>query len=155
MNKFKEFQFAGIIFIIMLPVQILLSIVFIMQAGTKPMTFIPFLISNVTFVLIYLLFYGMTTTVDDERIIITYGIGLIRKTITLSEVKSVRVATSPWYYGWGIRFIPNGMLYNINGLDGVELTLSNRAGIIRIGSSDSNALRNTISNSIGSKSTLA
>lgn len=148
MNYFKEFQFASIIFIIAIPAQILLAAMFITQAGTHPMSSGSFLIANGTFVIIYLLFYGMETTIDDESIRISYGIGLIRKTIKLANVKTVSVVSNPWYYGWGLRLIPNGMLYNISGAAGVELTFNDTPRIIRIGSTDAPALEKTISASI-------
>jgi len=90
----------------------------------------------------------MTTTIEGDVLRISYGIGLIRKTIHLSEIGSVEVVRSPWIYGWGIRFIPNGMLYNIKGLSGVELTFKGRSRIIRIGSSNADALRDAISKEI-------
>ena len=31
--------------------------------------------------------------------------------------------TTHWIYGWGIRWIPGGWLWNVSGLDGVELAL--------------------------------
>ena len=30
-----------------------------------------------------------------------------------------------WYYGWGIRYTPHGWLFNVSGLDAVELELKN------------------------------
>lgn len=151
MKTFKEFQFATIIFIIAIPAQILLAIMFITQAGTKPMTLVPYLIANSTFVIIYLLFYGMKTTIDEQWIRISYGVGVITKKVKLSDVKDVSVVSNPWYYGWGIRFIPNGMLYNINGSSGVELTFNEKSRILRIGSADASALRIAISASIKGK----
>jgi hypothetical protein len=148
MNSFKEFQFASIIFIIAIPAQIFLAVMFITQAGTHPMSSGSFLIANGTFVIIYLLFYGMKTTIDDESIRISYGIGLIRKTIKLVNVKTVSVISSPWYYGWGIRLIPNGMMYNISGSAGVELTFKDTSRVIRIGSASAPVLENTINGKI-------
>ena len=150
MKTFKEFQFATIIFIIAIPAQMLLAAMFIIQAGTKPMTLVPYLIANGTFVVIYLLFYGMKTIIDEQTIRITYGIGLITKKIKLDEVKDVSVVSNPWYYGWGIRFIPNGMLYNISGSAGVELTFKEKSRILRIGSANASALKLAISSSIKS-----
>lgn len=125
---------------------------FITQAGTKPMPLVPFLIANSTFVIIYLLFYGMTTTVNEDSIRISYGIGLITKKIKLSDVNAVSIVSNPWYYGWGIRIIPNGMLYNISGSAGIELTFRERSRIFRIGSSNAEALASVISSIVKRKS---
>jgi hypothetical protein len=70
-----------------------------------------FLAVNAILVLVYLLFYGMKTEVNENSIRISYGIGLIRKTIKLVDVKSVSTVSNPWYYDRGIRLIANGWLY--------------------------------------------
>lgn len=31
---------------------------------------------------------------------------------------------NPWYYGWGIRLPPHGWLFNVSGLDAVEIELA-------------------------------
>lgn len=144
MNNFKEFQFAAIIFVISIPIQVFITILFLIRAGNHPMTMTSFVAANSVFLIVYLLFYGMKTTIENERINITYGIGLIRKSIKLAEIKTVSVVSNPWYYGWGIRLIPNGMLYNINGSGGVELTFTNTSRVIRIGSANAASLKEAI-----------
>lgn len=148
MNSYKEFQFASIVFIIAIPAQILLAIMFITQAGNHPISSGSFFIANGTFFIIYLLFYGMKTIIDDESIRIYYGIGLIRKRIKIGRVKAAKVVSNPWYFGWGIRVIPNGMMFNISGSAGVELTFHDNSGIIRIGSGNAQVLKETISGKI-------
>ena len=115
------------------------------------MTLVPYLIINAVLVIIYLLFYSMKTTIDKQSIRISFGIGLITKKINLVEVKDVRVIKNLWYSGWGIRFIRNGVLYNVNGLTGVELTFKEKSRIVRIGSADASALKMAISDSIKGK----
>lgn len=70
-----------------------------------------------------LLFATLTVTIRSDDITACYGIGLIKKRITLSEVASCRIVRNKWYYGWGIRLTPHGWLYNISGLNAVELTM--------------------------------
>ena len=44
-----------------------------------------------------------------------------------------------WWYGWGLRWIPGGSMYNVWGFDAVELEL--RSGkVFRIGSDEPDAL---------------
>lgn len=59
----------------------------------------------------------------------------------MQKIKSIQIVESPWYYGWGIRLIPNGILYNISGQKGVELTFSDTNKVIRIGSKKPDALK--------------
>jgi hypothetical protein len=43
----------------------------------------------------------------------------------MNQITSARTVTTHWIYGWGIRWIPGGWLWNVTGLDGVELALVN------------------------------
>lgn len=119
-----------------------------MKLGNHPLPAASFVVANAVLIVVYMLFYGMSTTVDKTQVTISYGIGLIRKKITISEIDSVTVVSNPWYYGWGIRFIPNGMLYNINGSLGVELALKDTTRVIRIGSAHPDRLKSAINSAI-------
>lgn len=70
-----------------------------------------------------LLFSTLTVTIESGEIVLRYGIGLIRKRVSLSDVASCGIVRNKWYYGWGIRLTPHGWLYNVSGLDAVELTM--------------------------------
>lgn len=91
-----------------------------------------------------LLFFGMRVAVDETKIKISFGIGLISKTIKIGEVKSTEIVRNPWYYGLGIHFIPHGMLYNISGRNAVELKFKNSKKLIRIGTANPQELKNAI-----------
>ena len=117
MKDFKEFTFGWITFACAIPIQILLTYLYINNIGDRPLPTNVYIIITLTFLTIYLLFYGLTTKVTLDTITISFGIGLIRKRIELKRVKSIETVKSPWYYGWGIRIIPNGTLYNISGSD--------------------------------------
>jgi hypothetical protein len=72
------------------------------------------------------LFYALSVEIKDNKLIIYFGIGLIRKSILLSEIQQARAVQNPWYAGWGIRLIPGqGWLWNVSGIDAVELTMKN------------------------------
>ena len=144
MKAYKEFQIGWIIFIILIPIQLFLTYLYFMGLGDRPLEKNTFLIGNGIFLLIYLLFYGMTIKIDVEEIKISYGFGLIRKTIKLSKIENISIVKNPWYYGWGIRLIPNGWLFNISGSNGLELEFKDKKGIIRIGTKDSAKLKNEI-----------
>lgn len=103
MSDYKEFQFGWLIFGIIIPVQILTTCLYLNNMGDKPIQATELRSSTQTVLLVCLLFYGLTTKITVERI------------------KTVESVKNPWYYGWGIRFIPNGMLYNIGGSDAVGL----------------------------------
>ena len=68
-----------------------------------------------------ILFSTLTVVVRDQVLDVFFGPGLIRRHIPLRRIHEVRVVTTPWHYGWGIRLTPTGWLWNVSGLGGVEL----------------------------------
>lgn len=93
--------------------------------------------------IVVLLFGALTVEVDERAIRLWFGIGLIRKAIPLSDVAACRPVRNRWWWGWGIRAIPGGWLYNVSGLDAVELRLHN-GKIIRIGTDEPRLLHEFI-----------
>ena len=140
----KEFQFCWTIFLIFIPAQVLLTFVFINQWGNNPIDLIGYLIISPIFLICILLFYGMTVTIDNTYIHISFGIGLISKKIELKRIKSITIVKNPFYFGLGIKIIPNGMLYNVHGFNAVELRFDNTKKVIRIGSNENYYLKNII-----------
>lgn len=84
-------------------------------------------------------FVTLTVTIDEEALRLRFGIGLIRKAIRLSEIASCEPVRNRWWYGWGIRLTPHGMLYNVSGLGAVEVRLRDGKAI-RVGSDEPEAL---------------
>jgi hypothetical protein len=74
---------------------------------------------------VILLFGALTVEVDDTTVLLRFGIGLVRKHLSLADVASCRSVRNKWWWGWGIRLTPGGWLYNVSGLDAVELVLKN------------------------------
>ena len=88
-------------------------------------------------------FHSQTVEITDGVIKTSMGIGLINKSININSIKGCRVVTNSLYYGWGIRFIPGGIMFNVSGLSAVELILDNNR-VFRIGTDDSKNLASTI-----------
>jgi len=59
-------------------------------------------------------------------------------------VTAVRQVRNHWYYGFGIRKVPNGWMYNVSGLDAVELHLTS-GKVFRIGTDDVDQLFGVLS----------
>ena len=97
----------------------------------------------VVLALVALLFSTLTVEVDAEAIRLRFGIGLVRKRIGLAEVRSWQAVRNPWYRGWGIRWIPGGVLWNVSGFDAVELVLAD-VRRVRIGTDEPAALVSAI-----------
>jgi len=71
------------------------------------------------------LFGSLTVDVDREAVAVRFGLGLVRRRLVLADVIAVQVVRNRWWYGWGIHWVGNGWLYNVSGLDAVELRYSN------------------------------
>lgn len=82
-----------------------------------------------------ILFSSLTVIVNNNSIEIKFGSGLIRKKFRFEEIESCTVVKNRWWYGWGIRKIPKGWLFNISGLDAVELLMRN-GKVYRIGTDE-------------------
>lgn len=149
MKDYKEFTFSWLIFALVVPIHLLISYFYLNNIGNEPIDTTNYLVVTITFIIVCTLFYGLTTKVTSDTISISFGIGLIRKTIQLNRIKTVDAVKTPWYYGWGIRIIPNGMLWNISGTDGVELKFNDTTRIIRIGSKNSTLLKSEIEKRLG------
>jgi hypothetical protein len=98
---------------------------------------------------LWLLFYGLSVSITENKIRLKFWIGLIRKSFLLSEIKSVKIVKNKWYYGWGIRywFWPKMWIFNISWYDAVKIIMYNDK-IYRIWTDDPENLKNEILNSI-------
>jgi len=135
----------------MIPLQIMIFYFYLNDIGDRPLETNGFLIINLIIILIYSLFYGMTTRITDDSIRLSFGIGLIRKTIQLNQIMTIETVKNPWYFGWGVRFIPNGMLYNITGTAAIELKFKHTNKVFRIGSKDPLKLKQEIEKRLSAK----
>jgi hypothetical protein len=149
MVRYRKFQFGWTIVIIYLLVIIWMTFAYIHQWGNNPVDTPGYIFFMVLFGGILLGFYGMTVIVTDKQIKIKLGIGLYTKKIDLSSIRSVNTLTYPFYSGFGIRIISNGLMYNVSGRHAVEIKFKNKKNVILIGSADWEKLRDTIEKSIG------
>jgi hypothetical protein len=85
--------------------------------------------------IVMLLFSRLTIIVDDNRISWRFGAGWPKFDQPLSEVVSARTVSNSIVYGYGIRVIPKGMLYNVSGRGAVEITRPD-GKLIRLGSDE-------------------
>ena len=94
------------------------------------------------------LFGWLTTEIRDGVLHCRFGPGLFHKRFPLREIVSVRPVRNSWIWGWGIRYTPHGWLYNVSGLEAVELTLAGGRRA-RIGTDRPQELARAIEQSIG------
>ncbi len=86
-----------------------------------------------------LLFHSLAVEVDERWVHVAFGVGLIRRSIPLERIASCDVVRTPWYFGWGVRYVFRGWMWNVSGFDAVELTYRS-GGHFRIGTDDAASL---------------
>jgi len=65
----------------------------------------------------------------------------------LDEIASVKTVKNHWYYGWGIRLIPHGWLFNVSGFEAIEIVMKN-GKVYRIGTDEAEKLMAAVIRSI-------
>lgn len=74
-------------------------------------------------VLLMVMFGSLTVEVDEERILIRFGPGVVRKRWSAAEIESAEVVRTKLWHGWGIHLTPQGWLYNVSGFDAIRIRL--------------------------------
>lgn len=88
-------------------------------------------------------FSSMTVTITDEHLEVRFGEWLPVKYIALGEIANFQPARMTPFSGWGIHYIGAGWLYNVYGLDAIEITLTNGEKVF-VGTDEPEALRDGI-----------
>ncbi len=134
-----QYHHKQIGFVIIIPLVVFFIIVFTQFMAKGVFTFM-FILILIFFIAALVLFYALTVEIQNNIITCSFGIGLIRKSISLSEIQTVRAVQNPWYAGWGIRWIPGQYwLWNVSGFEAVELSMKDGKRF-RIGTDEPDAL---------------
>jgi len=149
MVRYSKFQFGWIIVCVFTIIIVWMTFAYFNHWGNHPVDKSGYILFMILFGALLSIFCGMTVKVTDEELKIILGVGLFTKKVKLSEVVSVRGLTYPVYYGYGIRFIPGGILYNVSGKSAVEIRFRDRKKVLLIGSSDCDNLLAAIKQGIG------
>ena len=89
------------------------------------------------------LFSSLTIKIKDSKIHWFFGPKFWHKSLELSQIESAKVITTKWYYGFGVRLISTGWLYNVSGLTAVELKLKDGT-TVSLGTNDPDNLLSAI-----------
>ena len=100
-------------------VSLIVSVVIMAEVGPHPIV----LATLGVLTIVAVLFSSLTVQVDPEAVRIRFGPGPVGKRFPVAEIRSVRPVRNHWTYGWGIRLTPHGWLFNVSGLDAVELMM--------------------------------
>ncbi len=94
------------------------------------------------------LFATLTVKIDADALHIRFGPGLIQKRFPLQDIEAHQQVKNRWYYGWGIHRTPRAWLYNVSGLDAVELRMRDEKRY-RIGTDDPEGLTQALRQVLG------
>ncbi|HOT01624.1 MAG TPA: hypothetical protein PLY66_11515 [Acidobacteriota bacterium] len=110
----------GTLILVVLGMSILVLLVFFLTGPAPPQVFVV----AVLLAIMAFLFSRLTVEIRDDRLVCFFGPGLIRRSIKLENITGCAKVRNSWLYGWGVRLTPHGWMFNIAGLDAVELTLA-------------------------------
>ncbi|MBK7627143.1 MAG: hypothetical protein IPJ16_08090 [Bacteroidales bacterium] len=126
-------QFGKFSVAVMLPIFILSLIMLVCIGFDELITVFTFGFVLLTLLICLLTFYKLTISVTDTYVSFSLGIGLVSRKYSVSDIKSCKPVKNNILTGVGIRMLNNGWLYNVSGLQAIELTFKNRKSVVRIG----------------------
>ena len=100
--------------------------------------------------IILLLFYNLTISVDNQYVRFSFGIGIIKGKYALSEIELCRPKTYI-ALGWGIRLRPGVIIFNVSGNKAIELIVKGRKRRVWIGTNSPEELCSYIHEKIREK----
>jgi hypothetical protein len=89
------------------------------------------------------IFSSLTVEVNGNELRWHFGPGFWTYRLALDEIETVAVVRNHWWNGFGVRMRPGFRLYNVSGLDAVELRLRSH-DIRRIGTDDPQGLADAL-----------
>ena len=151
---YKKTQTGWIIILSFIPVFLFLAWIIYYQEvvgrsfGDNPAPSLLYLGIIGLLLLLLVLFSNLTVTGFPTYLEMKYGIGLFRKSFQYQDIRSCSIKKNHWFYGWGVRKIPGGWLYNVSGSMSVQLDMKN-GRMYRIGTDEPEKLMEFIKSRIG------
>jgi hypothetical protein len=137
-------QWGSLILLICLAIAVIAAAI-LWLTGTRAMLFTLFIVGGLA-----ILFCALTVDISGNELRWYFGPGFWSYRLALDDIQSVAVVRNHWWNGWGIRAAPGFTLYNVSGLDAVELKLKS-GEIRRIGTDDPQGLAAALTAQMQSK----
>ena len=110
-------------------------ILFLVTTGSFSIAWIVILIG----LIVGTLFWGLTVEVNKDIIRLSFGFGIIHRSIPRERIATVTQVRNRWWYRLGIKWTPHSWMWSISGLVAVELTY-HTGKKFRIGTDEPEAL---------------
>jgi len=146
---YKKTQRGWIINLVFIPILLFFAAILYYQEvlgkplGDRPAPSLFYVGFLILFLILLGLFSTLTVTGFSDYVEMKFGIGLIRKKFHYKHIQSCSVQKNPFLYGWGIRKIPGGWLYNVSGSMSVQLDMKD-GKMYRIGTDEPQKLEEFI-----------
>ena len=110
-------------------------------------------VSALIVALVFAMFLRLRTSVDRKTVRAAFAFGWPQRRIAIKDIESYEVVRNKWYHGWGIRRIPGGWMFNVWGLDAVDVTYraKGKTKTFRIGTDDPSGLEAAIAAAVDSR----
>ncbi len=82
-------------------------------------------VSSVVVAAVVFWFNRLVVQVASGEVRVSFGPGWPRRIVATRDIIGFRQVRNTWHLGWGMRKVPGGWMYNVWGLDAVELDLAN------------------------------
>ncbi|MEM6927610.1 MAG: hypothetical protein AAF602_11815, partial [Myxococcota bacterium] len=99
-------------------------------------------------------FSTLTVRIDPTHLTVRFGPGPLRRRIALDRIAAFGTVVNSPLWGWGIRLVPGGWMWNVSGLQAVELRFHDGA-VFRVGTDEPDALCRALTEAIPDASDLA
>jgi hypothetical protein len=123
--------------IVILAVCLVIGVISAAIASQTELT--PMIVALTILIAVAIIFYSLMVEIGDGELRWHFGPGLWTYRIPLEDIRSVGIVRNHWWNGFGIRMAPGFRLYNVSGLDAVELHLKS-GEVRRIGTDDPQGL---------------
>jgi hypothetical protein len=96
-------------------------------------------VALVVLIAVAIVFSSLTIAVSEGELRWHFGPGFWTYRLALDDIEKIAIVRNQWWNGFGIRMAAGFRLYNVSGLDAVELRLKSKE-IRRIGTDDPQGL---------------
>ena len=134
-GEYKNIQLGYTIIVALVLVQIAMSC----AVTNEYLPMKAYILGSLLLALLAFIFCTLTTQVKDKELKWYFGLGLIKKHLSVDEIVSYRKVRNKAWWGWGVRYTGNGWLYNVSGLNAIELKLTDDK-LVRIGTDEPDEL---------------
>ncbi|PIQ10085.1 MAG: hypothetical protein COW71_03835 [Ignavibacteriales bacterium CG18_big_fil_WC_8_21_14_2_50_31_20] len=144
--KYEETQKAYWVFIVGIVSIATVIIVYKLQLEKIEILLNIVIIVSVIVISVALLFYKLKIFIDANIMTISFGVGLIKRSIELKDIdfNSIEEIKIPWYYGIGLRITPHGILFNTKFGKALKLKSKNNTKTILVGTDNFETIKKVL-----------